>query len=61
MGVGLSGCQTIGLSDYRVVGLSGRRTIELSDYRAVGILGLPLLSKGIFIFSCLELYNFYTN
>ena len=35
--VGLSGCRTIGLSDYRAVGLSGCRTIGLSDYRAVGI------------------------
>ena len=40
MGVGLSGCRTIGSSDYRVVGLSGCRTIGSSDYRAVGILGL---------------------
>ena len=42
MVVGLSGCRTIGLSDYRVVGLSGCRTIGSSDYRAVGILGLNL-------------------
>ena len=40
IGVGLSGRQTIGLSDYRAVRQSGCRTIGSSDYRAVGILGL---------------------
>ena len=35
MRVGLSGCRTIGRSDYRAVGLSGCRTIGPSEYRAV--------------------------
>ena len=33
LGVGLSGCRTIGPSDYRAVGLSGRRNIRRSPLK----------------------------
>ena len=43
MGVGLSGCRTIGPSDYRAVGLSGRRNIRRSPPSSPAPLPPPLL------------------
>ena len=49
MRVGLSGCRTIGLSDYRAVGLSGCRTIGPSGYKAVTVQTVPKLKQFRFL------------
>ena len=46
LGVGLSGCRTIGPSDYRAVGLSGRRNIRRSPCHSPSVrVGVCALTK----------------